>query len=74
MITNSVGRFGYDDLYTIDASKIDTCLGWLQHKSFGTSLCKIVKWHLDNVTLYQCAQDNICWHLRLIEGNKETVA
>lgn len=41
-------RPGHDKRYAIDASKIESELGWLPIETFETGLKKTVKWYLDN--------------------------
>ncbi len=43
-------RPGHDLRYAIDASKIQTELGWSPHESFGSGLRKTVLWFLENRT------------------------
>ncbi len=41
-------RPGHDGRYAIDASKIETDLGWIPKETFETGLRKTVQWFLDN--------------------------
>ena len=41
-------RPGHDTRYAIDASKLETELGWIPKESFETGLRKTVHWYLDN--------------------------
>jgi len=41
-------RPGHDARYAIDATKIETELGWRARESFATGLEKTVRWYLDN--------------------------
>ena len=41
-------RPGHDRRYAIDASKIQSQLGWKPQESFETGLQKTVRWYLDN--------------------------
>lgn len=41
-------RPGHDRRYAIDASRIETELGWRPQESFQSGLAKTVKWYLDN--------------------------
>ncbi len=41
-------RPGHDHRYAIDASKLETELGWKAEETFDTGLRKTVRWYLDN--------------------------
>jgi len=41
-------RPGHDRRYAIDATKIETELGWRAQETFETGLEKTVRWYLDN--------------------------
>ncbi len=41
-------RPGHDRLYAIDASKLETELGWTPAETFETGIRKIVQWYLDH--------------------------
>ena len=41
-------RPGHDARYAIDASKLETELGWRAHENFDTGIDKTVQWYLDN--------------------------
>jgi dTDP-glucose 4,6-dehydratase len=41
-------RPGHDARYAIDASKLETELGWQAHETFDTGIEKTVRWYLDN--------------------------
>ena len=41
-------RPGHDQRYAIDATKLETELGWRARESFDTGLEKTVRWYLDN--------------------------
>tara|TARA_R100001132_G_scaffold671_3_gene918 strand:+ start:14036 stop:15109 length:1074 start_codon:yes stop_codon:yes gene_type:complete len=41
-------RPGHDHRYAIDATKLETELGWKAHENFETGLRKTVQWYLDN--------------------------
>lgn len=47
-ITFVKDRPGHDRRYAIDATKIETQLGWKPAETFETGLCKTVQWYLDN--------------------------
>lgn len=48
LITHVKDRPGHDQRYAIDASKIETCLGWTPQETFSSGLRKTVNWYLDN--------------------------
>ena len=41
-------RPGHDQRYAIDATKLETELGWRAQENFETGLAKTVRWYLDN--------------------------
>jgi dTDP-glucose 4,6-dehydratase len=41
-------RPGHDKRYAIDATKIETELGWVPQETFESGLRKTVAWYLDN--------------------------
>ena len=43
-------RAGHDKRYAIDATKIETALGWKADESFETGIVKTIKWYLNQVT------------------------
>ena len=43
-------RAGHDKRYAIDATKIETKLGWKADESFETGIVKTIKWYLNQVT------------------------
>ena len=48
LITFVEDRPGHDRRYAIDASKIETELGWRPTETFATGIQKTVEWYLDN--------------------------
>lgn len=48
LITFVTDRPGHDRRYAIDASKIESELGWKPQETFETGLDKTVQWYLDN--------------------------
>ena len=57
LITFVADRPGHDLRYAIDASKIETKLGWRPQESFESGIRKTVKWYLDNREWCQRVQD-----------------
>ena len=53
LITYVEDRPGHDFRYAIDASKINTELGWSPEESFDSGIFRTVKWYLNNKTWYQ---------------------
>jgi dTDP-glucose 4,6-dehydratase len=41
-------RPGHDARYAIDATKLETELGWRAHENFDTGIEKTIRWYLDN--------------------------
>lgn len=50
-------RPGHDVRYAIDASKIDSELGWIPEESFESGIRKTVQWYLDNLDWCRRVQD-----------------
>lgn len=50
-------RPGHDLRYAIDASKIESTLGWRPQETFESGILKTVKWYLDNSEWCQRVQD-----------------
>lgn len=48
LITFVEDRPGHDRRYAIDATKIETELGWKADENFETGIVKTVKWYLNN--------------------------
>jgi dTDP-glucose 4,6-dehydratase len=48
LITFVTDRPGHDARYAIDATKLETELGWRAQETFDTGLRKTVQWYLDN--------------------------
>jgi len=48
LITFVTDRPGHDHRYAIDATKLETELGWRAQETFDTGIEKTVKWYLDN--------------------------
>lgn len=50
LITHISDRPGHDIRYAIDATKIQTELGWIPKESFESGLKKTVLWYLNDLT------------------------
>ena len=48
LITFVADRPGHDQRYAIDATKLETELGWRAHETFETGIEKTVRWYLEN--------------------------
>jgi len=46
-------RPGHDERYAIDATKLETELGWRARETFDTGIEKTVRWYLDNAWWWQ---------------------
>ena len=53
LITFVKDRPGHDARYAIDASKIESELGWVPEETFETGLRKTVQWYLDNTSWWE---------------------
>ncbi|MEH6409105.1 MAG: dTDP-glucose 4,6-dehydratase [Hyphomonas sp.] len=53
LITFVADRPGHDQRYAIDATKLETELGWQAQETFETGLRKTVSWYLDNPNWWQ---------------------
>ena len=47
LITFVKDRAGHDRRYAIDATKIETELGWKAEENFETGILKTIKWYLE---------------------------
>jgi dTDP-glucose 4,6-dehydratase len=57
LITHVTDRPGHDLRYAIDASKIQTQLGWTPRETFSSGLRKTVQWYLSNPQWLDSLQD-----------------
>jgi dTDP-glucose 4,6-dehydratase len=48
LVTYVADRPGHDQRYAIDATKIETELGWRARENFSTGIARTVSWYLDN--------------------------
>jgi dTDP-glucose 4,6-dehydratase len=53
LIRHVADRPGHDERYAIDATKLETELGWRAQESFDTGIAKTVRWYLDNAWWWQ---------------------
>jgi dTDP-glucose 4,6-dehydratase len=68
LITYVQDRPGHDLRYAIDASKIESELGWKPEETFETGLRKTVQWYLDNRDWWQAVLDGSYKLERLGQG------
>ena len=59
LITYVADRPGHDVRYAIDATKLETELGWRAQESFETGLEKTVAWYLDNRDWWQPLREGV---------------
>lgn len=52
-------RPGHDLRYAIDATKLETELGWRANETFETGIEKTVRWYLENADWWQPLRDNV---------------
>ena len=48
LIRHVADRPGHDERYAIDATKLETELGWRAQETFDTGIAKTVRWYVDN--------------------------
>ncbi|MBW3226028.1 dTDP-glucose 4,6-dehydratase [Marinobacter adhaerens] len=68
LVTFVTDRPGHDLRYAIDASKIQTELGWVPRESFDTGLRKTVQWYLNNQEWCHRVQDGSYQRVRIGVG------
>lgn len=59
LITNVTDRPGHDARYAIDATKLETELGWKAEENFDSGIDKTVRWYLDNEWWWRPLRDNV---------------
>jgi dTDP-glucose 4,6-dehydratase len=57
LITYVQDRPGHDLRYAIDATKLETQLGWRALETFETGIAKTVRWYLDNESWWRRVRD-----------------
>ena len=62
LITFVTDRPGHDARYAIDASKLETELGWRAQENFDTGIEKTVQWYLDNEWWWQPLRERYAGH------------
>ena len=59
LITFVTDRPGHDHRYAIDATKLETELGWLAQETFETGIEKTVKWYLERSDWWKPLRDGV---------------
>jgi dTDP-glucose 4,6-dehydratase len=59
LISFVTDRPGHDQRYAIDATKLETELGWRAQETFETGIEKTVRWYLERVDWWQPLRDRI---------------
>ena len=59
LITFVTDRPGHDHRYAIDATKLETDLGWRAQETFETGIEKTVKWNLDRADWWRPLRDGV---------------
>lgn len=59
LISYVTDRPGHDQRYAIDATKLDTELGWRAVENFETGIEKTIDWYLDNRDWWQPMRDSV---------------
>lgn len=59
LITFVEDRPGHDHRYAIDATRLETELGWQARETFDTGLKKTIQWYLDNPQWWQPLRDTV---------------
>jgi dTDP-glucose 4,6-dehydratase len=59
LITFVTDRPGHDVRYAIDASKIESELGWTPSETFESGLRKTVEWYLDNEAWWSAVREGL---------------
>ena len=59
LISFVTDRPGHDQRYAIDATKLETELGWRAQETFETGIEKTVRWYLEQADWWQPLRDRI---------------
>jgi dTDP-glucose 4,6-dehydratase len=59
LITFVTDRPGHDQRYAIDATKLETELGWRAHETFETGIERTVRWYLDRADWWRPLRDKV---------------
>jgi len=58
-ITYVTDRPGHDHRYAIDATRLETELGWMAQENFESGMEKTIRWYLDNEAWWRPLHDKI---------------
>jgi len=59
LITYVTDRPGHDARYAIDATKLETELGWKAQEDFDSGIAKTVRWYLENDWWWRPLRDGV---------------
>jgi dTDP-glucose 4,6-dehydratase len=59
LITYVTDRPGHDARYAIDATKLETELGWKAQENFDSGIERTVRWYLDNAWWWQPLREGV---------------
>ncbi len=59
LITFVADRPGHDARYAIDATRLETELGWRAEESFETGIARTIQWYLDNAWWWRPLRDKV---------------
>jgi dTDP-glucose 4,6-dehydratase len=59
LISHVRDRPGHDHRYAIDATRLETELGWKARETFGTGIEKTIRWYLDNEWWWRPLRDKV---------------
>ena len=72
LVSFVVDRPGHDQRYAIDASRLQTELGWSAQETFDTGIEKTVRWYLDNREWWEAVRRGVYTGERLgLAGKRE---
>ncbi len=74
LITFVADRPGHDQRYAIDATKLETELGWRAQETFETGLRKTVQWYVDNSDWWKPLRKSVYSGERLGLATEKTTA
>jgi len=72
LITHVTDRPGHDQRYAIDASKLESELGWRASEDFASGIEKTLRWYLDNSAWWEPLRNSVYGGERLGLGADKT--